>query len=316
MNKINSTRILKYLSPVLLGVGLVTTTAFAAAPDGREWEIERTLRVKPSDTFRLATLVGSITVESHDKNVVEFEGRLTAKNRSEGAKLFPLIEQHVKQEGSRSVFELRWKEGKKPRSYGLGGKHLVRVPYGVAIEIQTAGGKVEVADRDAAVSVVTSGGGVRVGDVEGPASINTSGGGISIGTCHGDASLKTSGGSIKTKDVAGSLSAHTSGGSIKVGTVEGHLSAKTSGGSIHATLENQITQPVSLNTSGGSIHLAVREDFRADLDAKTSGGRVVCDLPLKVAGRFSKKEIHGAVNGGGPKVTMRTSGGSIRLERH
>ena len=102
---------------------------------------------------------------------------------------------------------------------------------------------------------------------------------------------------------------------IRDSSVSGHLDAKTSGGSINARLENQIQRPVSLMTSGGSISLVVNPNFKAVLDAKTSGGRVICDLPLEVSGKFSKRAIEGAVNGGGPKITMKTSGGNIVLKK-
>ena len=55
-------------------------------------------------------------------------------------------------------------------------------------------------------------------------------------------------------------------------------------------------------------------DLRFDVDAKTSGGQVRTDLPLSVRGTVSKTKVQGELNGGGPKLVLRTSGGSIRIK--
>ena len=73
---------------------------------------------------------------------------------------------------------------------------------------------------------------------------------------------------------------------------------------------------MELRTSGGGIFLTVPADFKADLDASTSGGRVKTDLPVTVKGTISKNKLQGAVNGGGPNVILRTSGGNIELREN
>ena len=308
----------------ILGVALVGGAYFESALQGAEngsrgngsqWEIERRIDVAKGSTFQFSVPVGSVVIENHKAAHVEYSGEFKAKNKREADRLFPLIEEKSSIVGNHTELVFQWKNKKSPRNSRLSGKHRIKLPQGIGIEIRTAGGSIEVADRTGAVTLKSSGGSLRLGKVDGKVAALTSGGSISLGHCNGDANLKTSGGSIKAGNVNGSLSAHTSGGKIAVGNVSGHLDAKTSGGSINARLEHQIQRPVSLITSGGSINLAVRPDFKAVLDAKTSGGRVICDLPVEVSGKFSKKAIEGAVNGGGPKITMKTSGGNIVLKR-
>jgi DUF4097 and DUF4098 domain-containing protein YvlB len=326
MNKIHtfSTRSLFTMAIGILGVALLGGAHFATDllgaekgtdGKGREWKIERRIDLVKGGTFQFSVPVGSVVIENHKAAYMEYSGEFKAKSKREGDRLFPLIEEKSSTTGNKTELVFQWKNKKSPRKSRLSGKHVIRLPQGVDIEIRTAGGSIQVADRIGAVSLKSSGGSLRLGKVDGVVAAMTSGGGISVGHCNGDASLKTSGGSIKAGNVNGSLNAQTSGGKISVGNVSGHLNAKTSGGSINARLENQIQRPVNLMTSGGSITLAVKPDFKAVLDAKTSGGRVICDLPIEVSGKFSKRAIEGVVNGGGPKITMKTSGGNIVLKK-
>ena len=50
-----------------------------------------------------------------------------------------------------------------------------------------------------------------------------------------------------------------------------------------------------------------------DVDAHTSGGKVIFDLPITVHGSNSRNELRGELNGGGPLLKLRSSGGSIKL---
>ncbi len=164
------------------------------------------------------------------------------------------------------------------------------------------------------VQLSTAGGSLRIEDLIGNVDIHTSGGSIDLGNISGDVQAKTSGGTIKAGNINGNVLLYTSGGSIKVGEVQGELSAKTSGGSIKATFAQQITQNTELKTSGGSIEATLPAQIRVDLKASTSGGRVSSDF--LVNGEISKRKIEGKINGGGPKLILHTSGGSVKIRKN
>ena len=67
-----------------------------------------------------------------------------------------------------------------------------------------------------------------------------------------------------------------------------------------------------LETSGGSVALTVPRALGAELDARTSGGRVSVDVPVAARVR-GRSEVRGPVNGGGPLLRLRTSGGSVSV---
>ena len=71
-----------------------------------------------------------------------------------------------------------------------------------------------------------------------------------------------------------------------------------------------------LETSGGSIEAEFSEDARVDLDAKTSGGRVHVEQELHFVGSIERGHVRGRINGGGPELRLKTSGGNVRVRVH
>ncbi|WP_100644141.1 DUF4097 family beta strand repeat-containing protein [Alteromonas facilis] len=143
--------------------------------------------------------------------------------------------------------------------------------------------------------------------------VNTAGGSIKVEDLVGNVDAKTSGGSISLGDIKGDIDVHTSGGSIRVDSVYGDIQAHTSGGSINVDFKQQITQDAKLTTSGGSITAYLPEDIQIDLSASTSGGSVRSEFD--VDGKVTKRSIRGEINGGGPELTLRTSGGSVKIHK-
>lgn len=142
--------------------------------------------------------------------------------------------------------------------------------------------------------------------------IETSGGSIEIEDLTGKVDAHTSGGSISVEDVKGKVDIKTSGGSLAVENVVGKVKAHTSGGSIKIKLPEGITQDSKFTTSGGSITAYLPKDVAIDLYAKTSGGRVSSEF--NVNGETKKNVIEGSINGGGAKLVLKTSGGSVRIK--
>jgi hypothetical protein len=49
------------------------------------------------------------------------------------------------------------------------------------------------------------------------------------------------------------------------------------------------------------------------VDASTSGGGVNSDVPVTIRGRVSRNALQGDLNGGGPLLRLRSSGGGVRV---
>ncbi len=161
----------------------------------------------------------------------------------------------------------------------------------------------------------TSGGSISVSDLEGDIKAKTSGGSLKFNSVIGNVNAKTSGGSIRIGKVKGEVKVHTSGGGIYVEEVMGTIIAGTSGGSIKAYISKQPAADCSLKTSGGSISVSLAGELKLNLYARTSGGGISTDFPIIVKGKLSKNKLKTVINGGGPELTLKTSGGSIRIKK-
>jgi hypothetical protein len=142
--------------------------------------------------------------------------------------------------------------------------------------------------------------------------LDTSGGSIEIENLKGEVDAHTSGGSISLEDMEGDVDIKTSGGSLDLDNIIGKINAHTSGGSIKLKLPTNPTKDSKVKTSGGSITAYLAKDVAVNLSAKTSGGRVSSEFTVN--GTTKKRSIVGTINGGGPELVLKTSGGSVRIK--
>jgi hypothetical protein len=206
---------------------------------------------------------------------------------------------------------------RKNRFSGWGSRGLdieILVPAAFDLDVATSGGDIDIESLAGVIGARTSGGDLNFEAVDGPITGRTSGGSIYLETTSGDADLRTSGGKITIGKVAGAITARTSGGNISIDGAGAGVDAHTSGGNIDATFAEQPQADSSLSTSGGSIDIRLNPGAAVHVDAKTSGGSVKTELPLTVVGEFKRGRLEGDLNGGGPLLHLRTSGGSIRLK--
>lgn len=321
----------------------VALLAFVASPVRADVEdkITKSFAVQSGGQLAVEVDRGSIEVKtSADRQSVDIE--VTRKSRGSEAKATQVLNDHIvttAQDGNKVQVRAEYKGPKASgwfgRSPDLQVHYVITIPRQFDLNLKTAGGNIKVADLAGKAQVHTSGGSLTLEKIEGPISGHTSGGNIKIagsrgtvdvhtsgGTLNlseieGDVTAKTSGGSIRAENLTGKSILKTSGGSIGVKGIKGSVEASTSGGSVSTELIEQPAEACSFRSSGGSITVALPGNVAVDVDLHTSGGRVSTDFPVTtvIQGEQPKNEIRGKVNGGGPLITARTSGGSVRLEK-
>lgn len=142
--------------------------------------------------------------------------------------------------------------------------------------------------------------------------ISTAGGDIKCGGITGKAELNTSGGDIWADKFSGDLTASTSGGNIFLFCRDTQINTETSGGDIKLEYEGE-NKGIELSTSGGDIEIKVTKEFTASIELSTSGGDVSCSLNMSNVKKSSGSRLIGDLNGGGEKLSARTSGGNITV---
>lgn len=90
------------------------------------------------------------------------------------------------------------------------------------------------------------------------------------------------------------------------------VDVRTSGGGLDI---RGLNAAVHARTSGGSITLLLPQAARGSIDARTSGGGISCDFPITTTDLSRGNHVQGTIGGGGPPITLHTSGGSIHIER-
>ncbi len=300
--------------------------------------IEKSFKVKPGGHLILDTDRGSIEVYTHEGNTVKVtvKRKVDVSDREEAKEILERFNIDFDHNGRDVRIRAEFDEGglsfwRRIRKR-LKLRYIIVVPQKYNVDLQTAGGSISVEDLQGEVRSKTSGGSLTFGNIDGPVWGRTSGGSVTLDGCKGIADVKTSGGSIYIGEVDGNVQAFTSGGSIKIVRARGEVMAKTSGGSIKvdevtgavdaATSGGNIKVYISaqpqrdckLRTSGGSIYAYIADGIKLDLEASTSGGHVETEFPVTVQGKISKSSLRAKINGGGPLLILKTSGGSIYLK--
>ena len=311
-----------------LAISLILANSALAAED----VIRRGFNVSDGGTLHLEGAFGNIKIVTGGTGVAVEITRTADGRRAEKA-----LKEHkitLEQRGNDVVIDSDldndWNRWFGWRDYEV--QWNIRVPARYNVDVETSGGWIDLGNIGGTALARTSGGSIKTGKLAGPSTLKTSGGSITVGGGGGRIEAHTSGGSIKVGDTTGPVEAKTSGGSITLSRVEGDVLARTSGGGIRiedalgsvdaTTSGGSITAQISrqprsdsrLSTSGGGLTVTLGPAVSVDLDARASGGGVRADVPVTVMGTRDDYSIRGQVNGGGPKLVLRTSGGGIRVK--
>lgn len=303
-------------------------------------KIEKTYDVKSGGSLTVLSEFGAIEIQTAEQEKVEIVITKESKSKSVAAveKMLADFELTFEHNGSDVHIRGTFKHDREHwwKQFNLAKIHfLITVPQQYNIDLNTASSDISVANLTGDVGVRTSGGNlcfrsitgtvwghtsggsVEVVDVTGDVQVRTSGGSLRFGAIQGFVSGRTSGGSIKGTNCNGGTDVRTSGGNIWLGGISKNVNARTSGGSIQAAMKTQPQSECNLRTSGGQINFTLIPDIAIDLEAETRGGRVSTDFAVEsvIQGKVPKNRLEGRINGGGPLLKLRTSGGNIHLQK-
>jgi DUF4097 and DUF4098 domain-containing protein YvlB len=174
----------------------------------------------------------------------------------------------------------------------------ITVPRKFVSRLETSGGAIEAASLGGNLTAKTQGGSLDFDGIAGDVDGETEGGSIHSASCDGHLSLKTEGGGITIKAFAGP-----------------DVQAETDGGSVSADFAVPPRSDCTLHTSGGNVTANLPGTAAVTVDAHTSGGSTSTDLPVQIQGEMERETLRGTINGGGPRLTLETDGGNIRIQK-
>lgn len=251
-------------------------TADADWDDAEKETFERTVSIASGGEVIIRSRNGGIEVSSWDRQEVEIRAEKKAKARTtdEARRLLDAIEIEIDE--TASGLEIG---ADLPRTSGREG-------VSVSFELKVP--------RDTHVDANTSNGGISLRDLDAAVRAETSNGGISLENIRGNATAETNNGGIKAHDISGTLDASTTNGGIK---------AEVTADSLRDDME--------LRTTNGPISLALSPNVAASIDARAHNGSVSSDFE---GGHRSHHELELDLNGGGPRIRLRTTNGRIEID--
>jgi hypothetical protein len=303
--------------------------------DGR---FEKTLNVKGTVDLSVSTGSGSVEVQPGGEGSIRVIGTIRASNswkrlagvgddvmaRIRQIEQNPPIEQTGNQVRIGDTHDDRLMEN-------ISISYQITVPSGTSLRSNTGSGSQEIGSLAGPVHASSGSGTLRIGATGGTVRAGTGSGSISVEGAKERVEANTGSGSITLKQIAGSAKAgsgsgsisleqtakgdvqlNTASGEIRVTGANGAVTAGTASGSIH--ISGKPDAPWSISSSSGSISLDLPTGAPFTLDARTTSGGIDIDHPVSVSSIHGRRrEIHGAVNGGGPTVSVETTSGSIRI---
>lgn len=264
---------------------LAAGTAHAA-----DKSFDRTFTVSPGGTLIVDADGASIKVSGADTNRVTVHMSVRASERD-----LADMRLDATQNGNEVTVTMRRTKSVKWFNWGWRGESSIEVTVPKRFE----------------VSARTGGGSIDLKDITGSAKLNTSGGDITARNVTGTVRLRTSGGQITADHVQGDVDANTSGGDVRLLDIDGSIKGHTSGGSVRVSLSGA-NRGITATTSGGDVELILPRGTTGNVSASTSGGNVTTDIPVTTT-VVKEGRLEGTLNGGGPPIEARTSGGNIRL---
>jgi hypothetical protein len=189
----------------------------------------------------------------------------------------------------------------------------VAVPRKFNLDFRT-GGSATVNDVDGTVKASTLGGSLTVKNVTGSLTASSKGGALTVGDVGGDLEARCEGGSTTVGRVGGRVVMTGEGGSLSIKEAAA-IDATVMAGSVTAYVPKTPTSDCKITATAGTIELRLGESVAATIDAAWTSGGIMSDF--KIASKEGKKgnSLKGDINGGGRLITLRTTAGSIHLNK-
>lgn len=128
--------------------------------------------------------------------------------------------------------------------------------------------------------------------------------------------LRSLNGGIQITGVHGSIEFDAQNGGVRLDGVGGDVRGRTSNGSLQVDLSGSAWEGEGLDvrTTNGSVQVAIPDGYNARLETGTVNGGLRVDFPVTVQGRLGKS-LNFDLGRGGKTLRVRTTNGSVRIER-
>ncbi len=326
-------------------IAVILLACLAALPlfAAQEGSFDRTLKVSGPVDLDVVTGSGAITVNRGGDGQVVIHATIRASDNGwfsgdVSGRIRDIENNPPVEQSGNSIRVGHFSDSERSRNVSI--SYDIQVPSDTRVHSRTGSGHIRVSTVTGPVDASTGSGGIDLDNIASEARLQTGSGGINIRNVPGAVRAHTGSGSIEGTDLGGGATVNTAAkfqgkalplassgtnsgnsyldfetgsGGIRLQNVTGELKASTGSGTIEA--QGQQTGDWDLHTGSGGIRVRLPENSKFTLMARTSSGSVSTDFPITVQGTINRKELSGAVNGGGPHLDLHTGSGSIHIEK-
>ncbi|HEX3554408.1 MAG TPA: DUF4097 family beta strand repeat-containing protein [Thermoanaerobaculia bacterium] len=254
----------------------------------------------PGERFELDAELGAVRIAAGDGEEIRVEVLLVAEapGDAEAREMLERIHCEFLRTASGPLVRSRVAA---PRSFWRRGRREADVTFSIAIPCR----------QDLVVE--TRVGDVAVAQVLGDVSVRTGAGAIGVDTVQGEVCVETASGPIEVCRVEERVTARTRVGDVRLLQIGGPVEVSTVTGEIAAEIVRQPRSDSRLTTSTGSVSISLPGSAGFLLDAATRIGQIVNRIPSFFSTAGLGGSLRTEVNGGGPRLTVRTSVGEVSI---
>jgi hypothetical protein len=258
---------------------------------------------------------GGVEIAGWDRNEIDVSGTKSADSRSDLTQIKINVDVH----GNAASVSTDFPQGGFGHSYGA--KFLIRVPRNTILgQAQTTNGSISAEDLEGGGKLNSTNGRIFLARDTGDYESHTSNATIEFEECSGNLTAQTSNGAVRGRLKSGTADVHSSNGAIDVTLLSppsgGRVRVSTSNGSVTLALAQFHENPITAESTNGSVTVRLPADANAHLDAHTSIGHVNDDFTVNGSVSSSKHALSGDLGSGGAPITLRTTTGSVHIEKY
>lgn len=312
---------MRALNPALRFLGLLLAFGSFSALPAAEQLVQRTFPVAPGATLKFATYRGGVIIEGTDESLIRAEVRIDpgTEDQATAERLLKNLDLQLTAQDNVVTVEARDpRESRAQFAWSKAGLDLgfrIFVPRTCHVELTTTDGNITVGEVGSKVTAHTRSGTISCRQVGGDLVAVSETGEIVVSRCLGSVDLSVTRGAIRVGTVFGSAKLRNARGDLEIQNTHGMLTATTAGGDISAGFSRQHRGGATLKADGGNIFVGLDPTLACDVQAAASWGHVQTKLPFALSPTGNgKRTLAGKLNGDGPQLTFRASGGNVQLD--
>ena len=297
------------------------TAATPAMQAAVEQVIAKTFQAGPGSKVVVNTFHGGITVVSSDSDQievrviqsVEVDTKDAAEKRLRDIDVAFAHENGMVLVHAKYTRTLRWVWDAWPPALL---SFELKVPRHIHLDLLTHDGAITVDNLHGTVRARTLNGAIFTGEIDGEVTATSLLGDVAVTACTGKLELTAKAGNVLVGRSGGPTTLSGAGGAVEVQRARNVVVADADGSDLKVGFVHPIVGGSELRASGGDVIVNLDPASACSLDvrASTFGYIRLRDLALTpTSGAEGASRLTGDLNGGGPTIVVRASGGNVRL---